>query len=525
MDVIDILIEKQTAKKPGRPIFNAMLDRIEKGEASGILAWHPDRLARNALDGGRIIQLVDVRKLTAIRFPNIEFHPTAKGKFMLAIMFGQSKYYIDNLSENIRRGQRQKVKNGIWPMMAPLGYLNDRATRSIYPDPERGPLIRKAYELHATGTYTLDRLTETLNALGLTTRAGKPLGRAQCHRLLQKPIYTGMIDYGGELHEGKHEPLITKKLFDTVQEVMTAKAKPKTSTFKPFHYRGVFRCGECGCFITTETQKGHNYLRCTKRVKKDCSQPYVREEEVSKQIDKAILSVALPDEEADWLIAELEEANAEAVEAAASDEQKTTDEITGIDQKVDRLTAAYLDASLTLPEYREMKNKLIEAKQLLKEKLAAFGDNRSKRFEPAIRFVKALKEATFLASSDDIPKKRDFFKKVGSNPTILNQGIKFTPRDAWQTLTTYGRIAQHGSAAPQRARPPRVNPITCPRFSNMRRRRDSNSRDPCGPAGFQDRCIRPLCHSSGNASGFYLACTNPSKVAVTSALMLTKNPI
>src|SRR5580658_8540879 len=156
LDVRDVLIEKQTAKVPGRPIFNAMLDRIQGGEASGILAWHPDRLSRNSLDAGRIIHLVDTGKIAALRFPIMPFDPSATGKFMLAIMFGQSKYYVDNLSENIKRGQRQKLRNGIWPLLAPVGYLNDSSTKTIYPDPHRAPLIKIAFELYASGEYTLD---------------------------------------------------------------------------------------------------------------------------------------------------------------------------------------------------------------------------------------------------------------------------------------------------------------------------------------------------------------------------------
>jgi DNA invertase Pin-like site-specific DNA recombinase len=123
LEVVDILVEKQTAKKPGRPVFAEMLKRIEAGEAEGILAWHPDRLARNSVDGGQIIYLVDTGVIKELKFPTFWFENTPQGKFMLSIAFGQSKYYIDNLSENIKRGHRQKLKQGLWPQMAPLGYL------------------------------------------------------------------------------------------------------------------------------------------------------------------------------------------------------------------------------------------------------------------------------------------------------------------------------------------------------------------------------------------------------------------
>ncbi len=123
--ISETIIEKRTAKIPGRPLFNGMLKRIEEGEAAGIISWHPDRLARNSVDGGRIIYLLDTGKLATLKFPQFWYENTAQGKFMLNMAFGQSKYYVDNLSENTKRGLRQKVRNGIYPSLAPIGYIND----------------------------------------------------------------------------------------------------------------------------------------------------------------------------------------------------------------------------------------------------------------------------------------------------------------------------------------------------------------------------------------------------------------
>src|SRR3989338_5023720 len=106
--IAEEFVEAKTAKAPGRPIFNFMIEQVELGKAQGLLAWHPDRLARNSVDGGRVIYLVDTGKLTDLRFPTYRFDNTAQGKFMLSIAFGQSKYYIDNLSENVKRGLREK---------------------------------------------------------------------------------------------------------------------------------------------------------------------------------------------------------------------------------------------------------------------------------------------------------------------------------------------------------------------------------------------------------------------------------
>src|SRR3989344_5653599 len=154
LEIVDCFTEAKTAKKPGREKFEQMLKLIEKGEANGILSWHADRLARNSVDGGKIIYLLDTGKLQSLKFPTLWFENTPQGKFMLSIAFGQSKYYIDNLSENVKRGIRQKLRNGVYPNKAPIGYLNEPRKRSIEVDPKTARLVRKAFQLFATGKYT-----------------------------------------------------------------------------------------------------------------------------------------------------------------------------------------------------------------------------------------------------------------------------------------------------------------------------------------------------------------------------------
>ena len=234
LEVVDVFVEKQTAKIPGRPVFNEMMSRMEAGEASGILAWHPDRLARNSIDGGRIIYLVDTGKITTLKFPTFWFDPTPQGKFMLSIAFGQSKYYVDNLSENIKRGIRQKLRNGIWPAWAPLGYVNDKNARCIAVDKEKAKYIKRAFEMYSTGEYPLAQIRKIINSLGLVGKKGKMLSVSNYQYMLKNKIYYGMIEYNGELYDEKHEPIVTKKLFDSVQEVMANKSKPKSPKLKPY---------------------------------------------------------------------------------------------------------------------------------------------------------------------------------------------------------------------------------------------------------------------------------------------------
>lgn len=187
--IIDELIEKRTAKMPGRPVFNSFLARIKNGEATGILAWHPDRLARNSVDGGQIVYLVDQGLIKSLKFPTFWFEPTPQGKFMLNIAFGQSKYYVDSLSENTKRGLREKIRRGEYPGIAPIGYLNDCRNKTIVVDPQFSSVIREVYETYASGNYTLREISSLLKEKGAITRNKKPFHPSKVSWILSNFLY------------------------------------------------------------------------------------------------------------------------------------------------------------------------------------------------------------------------------------------------------------------------------------------------------------------------------------------------
>ena len=341
--ITEIFTEAMTAKKPGRLIFNEMISRIEKGETNGILAWHPDRLARNSVDGGRIIYLLDTKHLLFLKFPTFWFENTPQGKFMLQIAFGQSKYYIDNLSENVKRGLRQKFKRGDWPANVTVGYLNDKNLRKVVPHPVKGPLVKRLFETYATDKYTVQDLRHLASSWGLVSRSEKPLSKSEVFRTLTRSFYYGLMKYKGDILQGTHEPLVTKELFDRVQAILVRRGKPQKYKKKYFPLLGLAFCATCGGSITAEIQKGHHYYRCTKK-KGPCSERYVREELLAPQISEALRQVSLPTEAFDFLMSEWAKEREETSQPVVRLKEKIAQEVPQIQNKLDRLLDAHLAA-------------------------------------------------------------------------------------------------------------------------------------------------------------------------------------
>jgi DNA invertase Pin-like site-specific DNA recombinase len=433
------VIEAKTAKKPGRPLFNELLVEIERGHAEGILAWHPDRLARNSIDGGKIIYMVDQRVIRDLRFPTFRFDDSAQGKFMLSIAFGQSKYYIDALSENIRRGIRLKLSKGIWPQWAPIGYLNDRKTRTVIIDEGKAPFIKRVFELYSSGKYALEEIHDKVNALGLTGRRNRPLSNSQYQTMLKNPLYYGVFRYKGEVYEGTHEPIITKKLFDKCQEVMRMRGKHKEPQQARFVLRGMMRCGECGRMITAEIQKGHTYYRCTKRLT-NCKQKYVREEELAAQISKFLQKVSLCDEWTKWIIEQFERDRNASLHSSAAQQQNLEVKVKEMDDKISKLIDIYLEGTITLEEYQRKKEDFINEKRKLQEASRDFAAGQASWFEPARDLVTLLNRAEYAVKEGNLESQKEILEKIGSNFILKERRLVFSSEASLRPLISGTRF-------------------------------------------------------------------------------------
>ena len=431
LNVIREFQETRTAKAPGRPVFNEMIHRIEQNEADGIIAWHPDRLARNSIDGGKVIYLIDTGDILDLHFPTYRFDNSAQGKFMLNIIFGQSKYYVDNLSENTKRGLREKLRLGEYPGFAPVGYLNDGKGKIIV-DEATAPLVQKLYALCAEGKHTLDELRKLATALGLVSkRSKKPLSISNVHRILTSAFYYGVFFYKGELFQGAHSPIITKELFDDVQEVLKFRSKPVLNKNRYFAFRGIFRCGECGCTITAERQKGHNYYHCTKR-KNGCIQKgFIREEKLADMISEAISKVNLDDDLYNAMNEELSREEKLLKAEKVFSERVTEAKLQEIDEQSARLLDLFVDGGISAEEYKEKKASLINKKTHHLENPA---ESDGKWLEPMRDFLTLAHQASYIALEANYEKRRDFLKRVSSNLKLVDATLYVSYSYAFRIL-------------------------------------------------------------------------------------------
>ena len=451
--IADELVEKQSAKMPGRKIFGDMLKRIEAGEASGIIAWHPDRLARNSVDGGQIVYLLDQTHLQALKFPTFWFENTSQGKFMLSIAFGQSKYYVDNLSENTKRGLRQKVRRGEFPGNAPVGYINDVRSKTIVVDKRRAPFVVQAFELYAKADQKLQNIADFLATKGITTSGGLPLKKDQIKYMLTNPFYYGHFRYCGEVYEGKHTPIIEKKLFDAVQVVAEQRGHRQKGTTAPQIFCGQLRCATCNLSITAEKKVKHQkngntheyiYYRCTRKSKATvCKEPPVTEPDLAAQLSDILQGYALPASWAKKLETMLAEDECKLTKTSGVFVASARTRIANLQSKLQRLLDGYLDQDIDQVTYRTKQAELMSEKKSLDEQVSKHTLAANVWVEPMRQWLKLAVSLCETAKSGDLVAIKDallqidglnlFLKTKKAQPTA-GQNVSPPLKNPWFAL-------------------------------------------------------------------------------------------
>ena len=303
LDVVEIKRESHSAKDTGqRPIFNEIVEEIRQGKLNAILTWAPDRISRNAGDLGRIVDLMDQKLLIEIRTFGQHFSNNPNEKFLLMILGSQAKLENDNRGINVKRGLRTRVEMGLWPGVAPLGYLNQKLIDKkcqIVVDQVRAPIVKKMFEKVAYEHFSGRKIYNWLKfELNFHTRGNKPLTLSGVYRILDNPFYYGPFEYpreSGNWYQGKHQPLITQELFEKAQAQL--KRDQIVRENKEFAFTKLFTCGYCQSGISAEekwkplkdgTSAHYIYYGCSRARDRNCKNKYIREEELIEELLKII---------------------------------------------------------------------------------------------------------------------------------------------------------------------------------------------------------------------------------------------
>jgi site-specific DNA recombinase len=443
LNVKDVFVEKQSAKKPDRPVFNEMMSRIERGEAQGIICWKLDRLARNPVDGGQIQWFLQKGIIQHIQTNERSYRPT--DNFMLmAVELGMANQFILDLSTNTKRGLREKVRRGEYPSRAPIGYLNDTRTKTIFVDNRKSKIITEMFELYAQGNSTLENMATFLKDKGVIAKCGNGLHRDRITKILSDPFYYGFFQYAGELHQGRHKAIINKQLWNKVQAVLIKRGHGRGNPVNlPQPLCGLFKCGECGCSITAERkvkrQKNGNvheylYYRCTKK-RGACSQRALRDNELDGQLTALLQDFVMPPEWAEQLNAMADKDDKESARSVAVVVQDLRSQAEDAERKLQRLLNAFLDQDIEQETYRTQKNGLVSVKKSLDEQIARLEHQRTVWLAPLKQWLKDAEKLGEITLSPELTPKKSFAQKIcGSHLSLKNSRIEFFPATQWATL-------------------------------------------------------------------------------------------
>ena len=426
LNIVKTFRESKSAKKPdNRPQFSELVGLIKKGQIGGVLCWKIDRLSRNPIDSATIQWLLQQNELQIIQTMERQYLP-GDNALLFNVESGMANQYIIDLSKNVKRGIRAKLEKGGWPNLAPLGYLNKNGKVII--DKARSKYIVKIFEMYKTGKYGVKEIADTLFKEGFRSRADNKYHKSKVHKILSMPFYCGMMEKDGTKYLGKHEALISKKLFDDVQEMLTKKANTKRQTI-PFAFRGILKCAKCGCLLTATKKKGRlNYYYCTNG-KNICDEhkAYIKEESLSKELSQ-IFNKLLFDEELVNLVykAKLQEqANGRSYLQGSIVGLRSR--LKTLEERGNALLDAYLDKAITVPIY-EAKEALLSSEVVeIKKDLEALEIKNKQGDENTLERIKNLflrpknMQKEFLLANPD--KQRDILISLLWNASVANKKI------------------------------------------------------------------------------------------------------
>ena len=453
LEITKVYQESRSAKKPNnREQFSQMINDLENQKIDAIICWKLDRLSRNPLDGGKVQYLLQSSVIKEIVTYEKTYYPN-DNSIMMTFELGMATEYSLALGKNVKRGHSYKIQKGHYPNTAPIGYLNtpevDKGNRNIILDPERAPIVRKLWDLLLTGDYGVSLLARMANDMGLRTRARrsfpeKKITRHGMYCVFKNPFYYGEFRWGGELHQGNHEPMVTKEEFDKAQIIISKhKSAPRTPKHS-YAFKHFIRCGECGASITAEQKNKRrkngslnqrSYYRCTHNLKAyDCRQPTIREEDLEKQFSEILASIKISNTFVTWARKWFSEENEEASIKEMSVRKAQTKKLNDIDNQLNKLLDLKLKELIDDETYKSKKNFLTSEKLSIQRNMESDIYSQDYRRNKVIEMFDFCREAQDLFDKGDFKQKQIVLKALGSRFYLKDKKLTVDLADGFKYI-------------------------------------------------------------------------------------------
>ncbi len=422
--VVEEFVDVETAKVSGRPQFGQMIKFLKADtDIKGILVEKTDRLYRNFRDYVTIEELdveIHLVKEGEVLSKNSQSH----AKLVHGIKVLLAKNYIDNLSEETKKGMMEKAEQGLFPSYAPIGYKNNLETKEIEIDPLTAPYIRALFEWYASGDYSLSQVKKMAGQIGLRSRSGKPIHKSSVERILKNPVYYGDFIWDRKLYKGRHQPIVSRELWDQAQEAFKKTNRPQ-QTRRNFPFTGMLKCAFCGCTITAEIKKGkYIYYHCTGS-RGPCPKPPVRQEVLEEKLGEVIKGIHISDEIKDWIVKALRESYKEEKSYHEGIIKGLQSEYNQIQGRIDKAYEDKLDGKI--PEdlfLRSMDRWRKEQDRILYQINRHKGAN-THYIDEGVKILELANKAYFLYKKQDAYQKARLLKTVQSN--CLWDGVSARP--------------------------------------------------------------------------------------------------
>lgn len=446
LDVVKTFKESKSAKAPNqRPMYMKMLKEIEEGNADGILCWQINRLSRNSVDSGQLQWFLQNNIIKSIQTFDKEYKPE-DNVLLFSVESGMANQYILDLRKNVKRGMQSKLDKGVLPGHAPQGYINDRLEHTIIEDTERFSLIKKIWKMMLSGSYTPPQIAKIANEeWGYRTRqtkrkGGTPLSRSGIYALFTNPFYCGIIKWNDDEYQGSHKAMISLEEYERVQELLGKKGNPRSKKYE-FAYRGIIRCGECGCMITaehkrkyrrlTEETKTYTYYHCTKR-KKDvkCSQKTIRKSELEKQINKQLKQIKILPEFREWALEILRRENKNETCDREQIYKNINQSLEETQKQIDKLTDLLLKDLINEDEFKKKKSELQKNLMKLKSERDRTEDRAEHWLDLSEKAFNFATYAIYNFNKGSLQAKKEIFSALGENFILKDRKVSLE-LDEW----------------------------------------------------------------------------------------------